>query len=289
MSKKKNIVTLRTIQIPVHYTNFDSKSFLITYNFLAKFKQLLRFKKILLSKHTINISVNKLSLSLYIYYKTIKLKLFRKKRVKQSLTKKKIITLRNNPHFLKLFKNTLLILKQNNIEYKIIVLNKNLKKSFITYLSKKLKQYTRTLFNRKWGSYVDFLNISSLYFSGKINFDPLGTILVDLFKYTHKRNHSKYFIFVRRLFKLLTSSLKKKFKGKSDLIGIKFIIKGRLKGKPRANKYSINIGKVPVQSLGENIEFFKLHANTNHYGTFGFKCWVLRKRNNSYVTGTKKI
>jgi ribosomal protein S3 len=63
-----------------------------------------------------------------------------------------------------------------------------------------------------------------------------------------------------------------------DLLGIKFIIKGKLKGKRRKSNSIINIGQIPVQSLYKHIEFSKTHAFTV-YGTFGLKLWVYRSKN----------
>jgi ribosomal protein S3 len=67
-----------------------------------------------------------------------------------------------------------------------------------------------------------------------------------------------------------------KDKNISNVLGVKFIVAGRLLGKMRANSSRIQIGAVPTQSVDKYIEFSKLHVYTL-YGAFGFKIWVYRK------------
>ena len=61
-----------------------------------------------------------------------------------------------------------------------------------------------------------------------------------------------------------------------QILGVKFLINGRLKGKPRSNVTTLLVGSVPVQSLEKDIQFSKLHVNTI-YGVFGFQIWIYRK------------
>ncbi len=55
--------------------------------------------------------------------------------------------------------------------------------------------------------------------------------------------------------------------------GIKFQIYGKLKGKTRASKKSIRIGKISLQTLNKSIFFTQLPAFTNS-GVFGFNLWI---------------
>lgn len=64
----------------------------------------------------------------------------------------------------------------------------------------------------------------------------------------------------------------------SSLSGIKFIIKGKLKGKRRKSNSIVTIGQMPIQSFYKQIEFSKVSAFTV-YGTFGLKLWVYRSKN----------
>jgi small subunit ribosomal protein S3 len=211
-----------------------------------------------------------------LYYKTGKLQKLKKKRIIKNINSR-IIKSKSNKYFIRALKTLFSILKQNNLNFKILVLNNKIKKKFVVFLHKKLKSYIKNLFTRKISTYVDILNLSAIYFSGRIEFEPLCKMLSDLFRFIQKRNHSKFFLFIKKLFKLLVFRLNKKFKIKNRIGGIKVKIKGRLKGKPRAGVLNMSIGKIPIQTLSANIEYVKAHANTPHYGTFGFKYWIFKK------------
>ena len=90
--------------------------------------------------------------------------------------------------------------------------------------------------------------------------------------------HSKFFNFLSLYFKLLLLesgySLNKRKKN-FNLKGIKIIITGKLKGKPRSHKYINTFGSVPIQSINCNIDFAKQHAFTI-YGVFGIKLWLYK-------------
>lgn len=52
--------------------------------------------------------------------------------------------------------------------------------------------------------------------------------------------------------------------------GLKFSIKGKLKGKPRKKKLQILVGNVPCQQIKHPVDFAKTHVY-NRYGAFGLK------------------
>jgi ribosomal protein S3 len=84
-----------------------------------------------------------------------------------------------------------------------------------------------------------------------------------------------FLIFSQILFSSFISKTTTLAEGK-QILGVKFLINGRLKGKPRSNATTLLVGSVPVQSLEKDIQFSKLHVNTI-YGVFGFQIWVYRK------------
>jgi len=88
--------------------------------------------------------------------------------------------------------------------------------------------------------------------------------------------HSKFFIFINKYFNFLLSSSLNLCSSFSRLLGIKFCINGKLKGKPRSSNYMFVAGTVPIQSLSASIDYSKAHAFTI-YGVFGIKIWVYRK------------
>jgi len=55
--------------------------------------------------------------------------------------------------------------------------------------------------------------------------------------------------------------------------GIKFVLKGKISGKPRSSVKKISIGSIPIQSAGANIHFSKSHVYT-FYGAYGFRLWL---------------
>jgi ribosomal protein S3 len=63
-----------------------------------------------------------------------------------------------------------------------------------------------------------------------------------------------------------------------SILGLKLLIGGRLKGKLRKKKIFIQTGKIPVQTIAQDIEFTRLHVFSK-YGVFGFKFWVCFKTN----------
>lgn len=63
----------------------------------------------------------------------------------------------------------------------------------------------------------------------------------------------------------------------SQIKGIKIIIKGRLNGVPRAKRKTILIGDVPVQSIGETLDFAQKTVH-NSSGSYGIKVWIVEKK-----------
>jgi ribosomal protein S3 len=63
---------------------------------------------------------------------------------------------------------------------------------------------------------------------------------------------------------------------KLSILGLKFVINGKLKGKPRSSVNFIKEGNLPLQTLNKNIDFSRIHSYTL-MGVFGLKLWVLKK------------
>ena len=81
--------------------------------------------------------------------------------------------------------------------------------------------------------------------------------------------------------KFFTSFLKHTLSAfiKSDLSqvkGIKIVIKGRLNGVPRAKHKMVLVGDVPVQSIGERLDFSQKTIH-NSSGSYGIKVWIIEK------------
>jgi len=98
----------------------------------------------------------------------------------------------------------------------------------------------------------------------------------------YKKTNTLFFFFLKNLFKkkkkkfLIIKKKKKKsllkadFKNLNFIQGIKFILCGKLKGKPRKSRLQLLSGLIPCQKIDANIHYAKLHTY-NRYGAFGFK------------------
>jgi hypothetical protein len=112
------------------------------------------------------------------------------------------------------------------------------------------------------------LKITALFINNYVNLDFFLYLLSQIFRVLAKKNHNKFIVFLKFLFKLIL------FNNKA-IKGFKFIINGRISGKPRASSFTIQEGSLPNQSLDKNIHFAKSHVYTI-LGSFGFKIWVYR-------------
>jgi plasmid maintenance system killer protein len=91
------------------------------------------------------------------------------------------------------------------------------------------------------------------------------------YQLSHMKRHSFFLIFVKRF--LITLISEKKF---SNISGIKFAIKGRFNGVPRARKKIYETGKVPIQTIDSNIDYHQATSYTPN-GTFGVKVWICQR------------
>jgi hypothetical protein len=276
MGNKTNLLTLRSTNKLI-YNRININEFWYQYSFLKLFNFLFLKKKLFLTNSNLHIVENKIFFTLFIFFRVAKLykflKLKKKKinlnRVKSGI-KKNISTLFNS----------FAILKKNLLIYTIINLNFYLrkKKKKIFLLFKLLKRDGLKLFPRRFKFFLDFIQISVLFLKQKIQANFLIKIFAEIFRILQKKMHSKFFNFISKYFKLLISEAGAPFdklKKNLNLKGIKLVINGKLKGKPRSSNYIYTAGSVPVQTINYNIDYAKTHAFTI-YGVFGLKLWVYR-------------
>lgn len=156
----------------------------------------------------------------------------------------------------------------NNIKLKIFNLNKKIKRNKVKEIYLKFKKFERMIFLQRTDLFLNFLNICYLVLVKKISINCYLILLSKLFVRLTKREHSKFFIFLKFLINWsLDNKIVKKIRG------IKFIINGRLKGKPRSSSFKFIKGNVPCQSIISNIKYSHMHAY-NRYGAFGLKLWI---------------
>ena len=276
MGNKTNLLTLRSTNKLI-YNRININEFWYQHSLLKLFNFLFLKKKLFLTNSNLHIVENKIFFTLFIFFRVAKLYKFLKlKKKKINLTRVKIVIKKS----IRTLFNSFAILKKNILIYTIINLNFYLKKKKkkIFLLFKLLKRDGLKLFPRRFKFFLDFIQISVLFLKQKIQANFLIKIFAEIFRILQKKMHSKFFNFISKYFKLLISeaastfaNLKKNF----TLKGIKLVINGKLKGKPRSSNYIYTAGSVPVQTINYNIEYAKTHAFTI-YGVFGFKLWVYR-------------
>jgi hypothetical protein len=275
MGNKTNLLTLRS-QNQLQYSRLNLNEFLYQYSISKLFYFLFFKKKLFLTKSNIFLVENKIFITFFIFFRIAKLLNFLK------FQKKNILSIKNS--FLKkrlnLLFNSFKIFKKNLIIFNIINLNFFLKKKKkkITLFFNLLKKEGLILFPRRFKFFLDFIQISILFLKQKIQATFLIKIFAEIFRILQKKLHSKFFNFITKYFKLLISEsnyILKNSKKIFNLKGLKFVINGKLKGKPRSSNYIYTAGSVPIQTIKYNIEYAKTHVFTI-YGVFGIKFWIYR-------------
>jgi hypothetical protein len=261
------------------YSLFQNKEFVYAFVFLNNLKKALANKNVIVSESYLNFSGNKLGLELFLFYRTKKLlvlqKRFVKKRKKFSLTKIK----KGLCHkFFRLSNKNIWKSSQSCLNKKLtsIVLKINNLNSFITTKKRRdleslyslSKKFTSSIFSRRFNFLIDFLKLTVLFSDNKVANLVYLTAIGHLFKPLQKKNHTKYFLWLKSVFSFL---LKKK-----NVRGLKISICGKLKGKTRSSNFKIVVGSVPTQSINKDIQCSKAHVYTV-LGAFGFKLWVNKK------------
>ena len=146
----------------------------------------------------------------------------------------------------------------NILAIKLVNLNNYLDKELLNSFYRNFKRFVGVLFNRRFNLFIDFLKINSLFLKSKISSKLYLSILGQVFKILPKSKHGRFLVFLKILFKNLIN-ISASFKGRNTLpiLGIKLLISGRLKGKPRSSTSCIQVGSVPSQSLSRDVDFSK--------------------------------
>ena len=158
----------------------------------------------------------------------------------------------------------------NQTVFNIKILNAEFTKTNVNLeineIQKYFLQYKKLLFSRQHYHFLDFSKTTFLFKNKKSHLYLYIRILGRIFKYLHKKNHSKYFKFIENLIHYL-------MKNNDCIKGIKFQIQGRLQAKDRATSKKLIAGKIPINSYNTNITYEKLSIQTP-YGVYGVKMYV---------------
>lgn len=168
-------------------------------------------------------------------------------------------------------------LNSNVLSINLVNLNNYLDRDLLNSFYKNFKRFVGVLFNRRFNLFIDFLKVNSLFLKSKISSKLYLLLLGQIFRILPKSKHGRFLLFLKILFKSLIDISKSSSNKKiNSILGIKFLIGGRLKGKPRSSISCIQVGSVPSQSVDKNVDFSKIHVYTL-YGAFGFKIWIHKK------------
>jgi len=171
-------------------------------------------------------------------------------------------------------------LKKNCIFLSIVNSNLKITNPLIKSLYNRLKRFNSTLFLRRFNLFFDFVKLTSLFIESKLNAVSFLSLLGQVFRQLIKKRHAAFLFFCKILFnEILLSKFKTqkkskallgKFKSKNrTLVGIQFLLNGKLMGKRRASSTKLLFGSVPIHTIDADIEYSKNHIYTL-YGTFGF-------------------
>ncbi len=169
MGQKSNIITLRKSYKNLNFSNLNKNIFFFGLNFSKAFKQLLLKKRVIVVKDCINIEGNKLFLKLDLFFRTLKIKVYRRKNlIDNDSTKRKLLVNNTKSTLSKLLTYYYSKFKINSVYTQISVLNK-FNKHLFKYLAKKLKHFSSVLFKRRLGLFIDFIKLTLFYVQGKVD------------------------------------------------------------------------------------------------------------------------
>jgi len=150
---------------------------------------------------------------------------------------------------------------------KINVLNRFLSKgSLVDYYKNSIK-WKYSLFPRSEALFYDFVKILNLTERKLIESRILLYVFGLVFKTLHKRKHARFIRFAKEAFE------KSVERERSRIKGIRFVLSGRLKGKPRSSTIRFKTGKLTLNEVDATISNSQLHVYTL-YGAFGMKLWI---------------
>ncbi len=272
MGQKSNTITLRKSKLRYLFLGESTKNVMFFIKYYKLMKNLFRLRGLNVTNFSLNRVNKKIFVTFSLFYNLSKIisyqRIFSKKNKK--FKKKALDSFKN------LFNNSLI--NSDLILLNIIILNKCINQRLLNNLYSKFRYSKKRIFSRRYTLFMDFLAISSLYCQGVIKISMFLEMLGRIFKVLPKNKHRLFMLLLRKLFiflitqKLYLSDLSL---AKSKIRGVKFVLSGRFLGKLRSSSNFIHLGKIPLQTLDNNIEYSQVNVYTL-LGAFGFKLWVLR-------------
>jgi len=165
-----------------------------------------------------------------------------------------------------------------DIKVRVTVLNYLAERVFVLRIFKILRSFNK-IFNKLYVIKMDFAKITALLLKNQISAKAFVRQLGKLFENMHKYQHGPFFKFVSVLLNEFRSMLLIDLmhnKNNIQIIGMKVVIAGRLKGKAKAKYKLFKVGTLRQTSYFANIKFSRFAVHTG-YGVYGIHLWITYK------------
>jgi hypothetical protein len=144
-----------------------------------------------------------------------------------------------------------------------------------------LKRFKKTMFERFFPLFFDFIKMLDLVCRHMAHPENIIVIIGQVFKTLHKKKHGKFKMFMTELLKHVIKRYK------LHILGISFMINGRLGKKARASSFKLNYGILESSTFSANKYQTQIHVY-NQYGSFGLTM-SFNYRSNNFNDVSKKV
>lgn len=277
MGQKSNVSTIRKSQLQYLATESRDKRVIFLYIILKYLNTLFIKFDVCLINYIVQNNATKCFVNLVLFFRTRKILKIKKKYGKIKKKKLQFLNFLFKFFSLNLFSN--LFVFSFKILNKSLIKKNSLNKTLLIEFFKMFKRYSKLLFPRRLNFFLDFIKLSVLLFTDLIKINFFNKILAETFSILQKKRHSFFLQFIKFIFTTLINFNLVKYpllKAFTRIIGIKLIISGKIKGKPRSSSDCLVLGNIPIQTLSSNIQYVRTESHTV-YGVFGFRLWLNRK------------
>ena len=275
MARKANLNTIRGKKKSLSFFNCEGESSKLLHGLrmLKSFQRVMKIRNVLVVGSNLDFVTNVTHITLELFFKASKLIKYRRKLMRKKIIKSRVEKKVKLSTFIM---QEIKFLQSNFVSLKMIVLNRKVNELQVAFLNLKLKFFLNALFSRRSALFLDFVRGTSLFIDNQLSTQSYLEFVGLVFKGLQKKSHGRFILFIKELFSLIIlDSEFKRFDENASLKGIKFVLNGKLKGKPRASSFFVSIGTVPESSLTKNVVYSKSSVHTL-YGVYGLKMWAHR-------------
>jgi hypothetical protein len=270
MGQPSNVSTLRRQHQSMNLLSSEGNNFFYCFSFVSALQQSLGSKHVLMIDHNLNFFQNSLFFSLVVFFRAVKTKIYKIVLAKKVAFKFTKLYTNRRLKINTLFLNQFCLLKKNLNIFTVKIMNKEVNSKLIKFVYTQFKRSLNVLFSRRFNLFIDFIKMTSLFIEKKIGSKMYLLILSQIFRLLPKNKHTRFFLFIKELFIKIVA---KKTNKKKKILGVKFLVNGKILGKLRSSSRLISVGSIPIRTISADIAFSQNHVYTL-YGVFGFKFWV---------------